>query len=514
MENESDNLLNNDALVDNHDHGGHGHSHGGKDKKHKHKHGHSHEGTVSDAVVGNSTSEAHGHSHDHGAHGHSHDSPASQENSSKKKSHGHSHDHEHNYEHDHDHNHNDHDHDHEHNHEHDHEHGHSHESPSSPSSRGLLSGLDTLKELDKKKKARYALTVCLVLTTVFMVGEVVGGYMANSLAIMTDAAHLLTDIGAMFLSSSLLIQYSFIFPSLFAMWISTHPPTSSLSFGFHRAEILGALASVLMIWALTGVLLYEAVQRITHPPEVDGKVMFIIASCGLAINIIDAIILHFGAGGHGHSHGGGGHSHGGGGHSHAKKKKRVATEEIDIEMGGEVKEHKEEMNINVYSAYIHVIGDCVQSIGVMIAALIIWIKPEWKIADPITTFIFSIIVLFTTIRLLKQSLGVLMEGVPSDVSVADVNSDLSELPGVTEVHDLHIWSITIGKPALSVHLTIADGVDSDDTLKSACRLLKSTYNIEHTTIQIERQAGDNSTALCNDPCPPPKQKTLKRQNSH
>ncbi|GAM20574.1 hypothetical protein SAMD00019534_037490 [Acytostelium subglobosum LB1] len=320
-----------------------------------------------------------------------------------------------------------------------------------------------------------------------MVGEIVGGYLSNSLAIMTDAAHLLTDIGAMFLS-------------LFAMWLSTHPPTSSMSFGFHRAEILGALASVLMIWALTGVLVYEAILRVIHPPDnVDGKIMFIIASCGLFINILDAIILHYGAGGHGHSHGGldHGHSHGG-----APKKKKKGLN-IDLGMTGE---DNKDMNINVYSAYIHVIGDCFQSIGVMVAAAIIWIKPEWKIADPITTFIFSGIVLFTTVKLLRQSLGVLMEGVPSGISVADVQEDLTQLQGVNEVHDLHIWSITIGRPALSVHLIVGEGIIGDEVLKSAKSMLLKTHNIEHTTIQIEITNKDSNLAFCNDPCPAPKAK--------
>eukprot|EP01133_Synstelium_polycarpum_P009104 gene9104-10676_t len=458
-----------------HSGGGHGHSHGEKKKKEK----------------------GHGHSHGEG-HGHAH----GEEKKKREKGHGHSHDEGHG--HSHGNYHDDH-----HNHDSHNENSLSEPLNSSPESllgspvyedslfeSVPLAGSKTIDEMKKQKKARLALTICLVLTTIFMIGEVVGGYMANSLAIMTDAAHLLTDIGAMF-----------------------------LSFGFHRAEILGALASVLMIWALTGVLIYEAIQRVLHPPDVvDGKIMFIIATCGLAINIIDAIILHYGAGGHGHSHGGGGghshgaapkkkkksghghlvedhgHSHGGGGdHGHAH-----GNDEIDIENG--VAKKKEHMNINVYSAYIHVIGDCFQSIGVMIASAIIWIKPHWKIADPITTFIFSIIVLFTTVRLLKQSLSVLMEGVPSEIDVAEVQDDLGQLRGVTEVHDLHIWSITIGKPALSAHLTIGEGVNADEVLRAANQLLLDTHSIAHTTIQIELPAKE---AMCRDSCKPPRKGLIK-----
>jgi len=412
------------------------------------KHGHSHGGGDKGKVKGNK------HGHSHGGHSHNHD---------------------------HDHDHDDHD-----------EHEHGEKVPLSKS----------FKSMDDKKKARYSLILALILTTIFMVGEIIGGWVANSLAIMTDAAHLLTDIGAMLLS-------------LFAMWIANRPPTSSLSFGFHRAEILGALASVLMIWLLTGILIYEGIQRIINPPDsVNGKIMFIIACGGLFINILDAIILHWGAGGHGHSHGG--HSHaGGGGHSHQKKKKKqshshlIATNVEDQDPENKIEDKKSVRNINVHSAYIHVLGDCFQSIGVMIASALIWIKPNWKIADPITTFIFSIIVLMTTIQLLKQSLGVLMEAVPSDIKVSEVREDLLDrIPGVSEVHDLHIWSITLGKPALSVHLTISPEVDSEVVLQMANKILDEEYSIKHTTIQIEKPTVKDA---CKDhSCPPP---TVKKRGS-
>jgi len=197
--------------------------------------------------------------------------------------------------------------------------------PSSPVDLPLL----TTKPDPAKKRARTALLLAVFFTTIFMAGEVAGGYFANSLAIMTDAAHLLTDIGAMLLS-------------LFAMWLASRPPTSEMTFGFHRAEILGALASVLTIWALTGVLIYEAILRILHPPEhVDGKLMFFIALGGLGINILDAVILHAGAGGHGHSHGLGGGSAGGGhGHSHGSSHSHKHKEKKDKEKTKE-KKHKE-----------------------------------------------------------------------------------------------------------------------------------------------------------------------------
>eukprot|EP01132_Coremiostelium_polycephalum_P003831 gene3831-4772_t len=359
-------------------------------------------------------------------------------------------------------------------------HGHSHNEEKQPLSKQKLGDLTA-----ERKRARLSLLIALVLTTIFMVGEVVGGYFANSLAIMSDAAHLLTDICAMLLS-------------LFAMWVASRPPTSTLSFGFHRAEILGALVSILMIWGLTGALIYEGIDRILNPPEkIDGMIMFIVGCAGLFINIVDAFILHWGAGGHGHSHGGGGHSHGGGGHAHKKKKSKKDHSGIKIENVDSKEKKKKYMNINLHSAYIHVLGDCLQSVGVMIASVIIWVKPSWKLADPITTFIFSVIVLVTTIKLLKQSIYVLMEAVPSEISVQQVKGDLHELEGVTEVHDLHIWSITLGKPALSVHLSIAEGANPDVVLQNANKLLSDEHSIAHTTIQIER-ANKNNECSDND----------------
>ncbi|KAK5581330.1 hypothetical protein RB653_001361 [Dictyostelium firmibasis] len=469
----NDNDYNNNSAIKNHDHKhDHNHKHD-HEHEHEHKHNHGHEdgnelepSNISDNNKNNNNNN-------------------NNNNESKKKKHGHSHGNE-----------NSGGHGHSHGSGSDHNHGSSDDDEESKP-------LNKLKNLDSKKKARYSLILALTLTTIFMVGEIVGGYFANSLAIMTDAAHLLTDIGAMFLS-------------LFAMWISQHPPTSSMSFGFHRAEILGALVSVLMIWALTGVLVYEAIQRILYPPDVvDGKIMFIIASCGLLINIIDAIILHWGSGGHGHSHGGGhGHSHGGGSHKKKSKKKRLIEnneEEIEDLANGN-KKKKGVKNINVHSAYIHVLGDCFQSVGVMIASCIIWVHPHWKIADPITTLIFSVIVLGTTIKLLRESLGVLMEGVPPEIDVSEVKGDLSEIEGVTEVHDLHIWSITLGRPALSVHLTILPSIDPEEILSIANKILLEDYEITHTTIQIEKPLVKDK---CKDhSCPPPKPKKKKIKNNN
>merc|ERR1719458_1907840 len=179
--------------------------------------------------------------------------------------------------------------------------------------------------------------------------EIVGGYMANSLAIATDAAHLLTDFASFMIS-------------LFAIWVASRPATKKMSFGWHRAEVIGATVSVLMIWVVTGILVYMAVERcVTGDFELNPTIMLITSGVGVLVNIIMGAVL-------GHSHGGGdGHGHGGG----------------------------NQENINVKAAFIHVIGDFLQSLGVFIAALVIYFKPEWNIIDPVCTFVFSVLVLFT-----------------------------------------------------------------------------------------------------------------------
>ncbi|XP_041089797.1 zinc transporter 2-like [Polyodon spathula] len=226
----------------------------------------------------------------------------------------------------------------------------------------------------EKRRARLQLYVASAVCLVFMIGEVVGGYLAHSLAIMTDAAHLLTDFASMLLS-------------LFSLWMASRPATKTMNFGWHRAEILGALVSVLSIWVVTGVLVYLAVQRIlTEQYEIDGRVMLITSGCAVAVNVIMGITLHQSSHLHGHSHG-----HHGASHSHDTSA-------------------SPQQNPSVRAAFIHVIGDLLQSVGVLIAAYVIYFKPEYKIIDPICTFLFSLLVLATTITILRDVLRVLMEG--------------------------------------------------------------------------------------------------------
>ncbi|CAG2120629.1 unnamed protein product, partial [Medioppia subpectinata] len=210
-----------------------------------------------------------------------------------------------------------------------------------------------------------------------------------------------------------------------------------MSFGYHRAEVLGAVTSILMIWILTGVLVYLAIERVrTNDFEIDSNTMLIVSGVGVVMNIVMGITLsdvfccrkrpqhaddrsqHSGLS-HGHSHASHGHSH---------------------------------VNMNVRAALIHVIGDLIQSVGVLIAALIIHLRPDYKIADPICTFIFSVLVMFTTYGIMRDAVYVLMEGFPRHMDYTAVKKDLMDIDGVHSVHSLHIWSLTMSRQTLSVHL--------------------------------------------------------------
>ncbi|KAM3933965.1 proton-coupled zinc antiporter SLC30A2 [Leptodactylus fuscus] len=313
----------------------------------------------------------------------------------------------------------------------------------------------------EKGKARRKLYVASVVCLLFMIGEVIGGYIAHSLAIMTDAAHLLTDFASMMIS-------------LFALWVSSRPATKTMNFGWHRAEILGALLSVLSIWVVTGVLVYLAVERIISGNyEIEGDVMLITSGAAVAVNIIMGLILH--QTGHGHSHGAGNtHSH-----SHNSG---------------------DQHNTSVRAAFIHVVGDFLQSLGVLVAAFVIYFKPEYKIIDPICTFLFSVLVLGTTLTILRDVLLVLMEGTPKGVDFNMVKDTLLSINGVKALHSLHIWALTVSQPVLSVHIAINEDADAQMVLKEASSLLQSKFHFHTTTMQIENYSEDMKDCQeCQDP---------------
>lgn len=332
-----------------------------------------------------------------------------------------------------------------------------------------------------RKKLIFASVLCLV----FMILEIVGGLLANSLAVATDAAHLLTDFASFMIS-------------LFSIWLAHRPPTKRMSFGWYRAEVIGAVTSVLLIWVVTGVLVYMAVQRIVlQEYEINATIMLITAGIGILVNIIMGVALQVGGVPHGHSHG----THHAGDDEDAHLKDPANGVAV-IENGGS-RPHSSTArgsgNINVRAALIHVIGDFLQSLGVFVAALIIFFRPEYRIADPLCTFLFSVLVLLSTMAILREALTVLMEGKPSSIDFRQVLTLLAQQPGVHMVHNLRIWALSMDKIALSAHIVIRPNEDAMQVLKSCSRMIRSNYDIFELTLQIEEyHEVMDDCAKCND----------------
>ncbi|XP_074656004.1 proton-coupled zinc antiporter SLC30A2-like isoform X2 [Tubulanus polymorphus] len=329
------------------------------------------------------------------------------------------------------------------------------------------------------KRARRKLMIASVLCLLFMTGEAVGGTLASSLAVVTDAAHLLSDFASFMIS-------------LLAIYLATRPATKKMSFGWYRAEVMGALVSVLLIWVVTGILVYMAVMRIVENEyEIEGDIMLITASIGVVFNIIMGATLHQ----HGHTHGPAPTPNPSDIESDTDSQSGTDT---DKDSHGHSHGHKQ--NINVRAAFIHVIGDFVQSIGVLVAAIIIYFRPDWKIADPICTFLFSVLVLFTTINILRDTLLVLMEGTPRGLNFTEVKSAFFEIKGVKEVHNLRMWSLTMNKTALSVHIAIDKDVEAQEVLKQASRLIRKRFGVHDITLQIEEYCETMADCTeCKDP---------------
>ncbi|KAF4526080.1 hypothetical protein B566_EDAN007573 [Ephemera danica] len=292
------------------------------------------------------------------------------------------------------------------------------------------------------------LLAATIMCLVFMVAEVIGGYLAGSLAVMTDAAHLMSDFVGFLVS-------------LFAIWISRWPPNKSLQFGYHRAEILGALSSICIIWVLTGVFVYLAVLRVLHQDFIiEPDTMMIVSALGVVINILMGLALHGAclSSHHGHSHG------------------LASTDES----------RSRNSNINMRAAIIHVVGDLVQSVGVFVSAIVIKFYPQAKLADPICTFVFSLVVLCTTGPIVRDATRVLMEGAPRHIDYSTVMTALQGLEGVRSAHSLQLWSLSLSQTAAIAHLAVEASADRDHVLLQANKLLRRKFNISSCTIQVER----------------------------
>ncbi|OCT86918.1 zinc transporter 4 [Xenopus laevis] len=313
------------------------------------------------------------------------------------------------------------------------------------------------REMRKQGKVKRKLVLAAVLYLLFMVGELVGGYVANSLAIMTDALHMLSDLSSIILT-------------LLALCLSSKSPNKRFTFGFHRLEVLSAIVSVLLVYILTGFLVYEAIQRTIHMNyNINGDVMLITAAVGVAVNLIMGILLSQTGHPHSHSHGPTANSPSPHGHSHG--------------------------SLAVRAAFVHALGDLAQSIGVLIAAYIIRFKPEYKIADPICTYIFSVLVLFTTIRIVWDTVLIILEGVPRQLNVDRIKDDLMKIDDVYSVKDLNVWSLTTGKSIAIIQLQLCPDASSkwEEVQNKARQVLLNTHGMYKCFIQIQSYRQEENT---------------------
>lgn len=267
-----------------------------------------------------------------------------------------------------------------------------------------------------------ALNAAIAIAIVFMLIEVIGGFLANSLALISDALHLFADVGALTLS-------------LVVLKIAHWPRTPRMSFGYQRAEILGALASALSLWVLCMVLVYEGIMRLITPQPVEGPIVFVIAVIGFFANVVMLRLLHPTQGD----------------------------------------------NINMRAAYLHILGDLLGSAAVIVGGFILWLT-NWYPIDPIITILFSLGIVYGSGKIISESIAILMESTPAGIDPLKIEEELLEIEGVEEVHDLHVWMVSHNKLALSAHIVAKN---TQAVLNEAHQIIEMGYGIHHMTFQVE-----------------------------
>lgn len=277
----------------------------------------------------------------------------------------------------------------------------------------------------ERAQVRSRLAIALGLTLAFMGVELVGGVLTSSLALIADAGHMATDVGALSLS-------------LFAIWMASRPAPPERTYGYYRVEILAALANGLWLMLLVAYVLWEAARRFTETPEVDAGPMLGVAAAGLGVNVISGLLL-------------------------APERRR---------------------NLNVRGAFLHVLGDILGSIGAMTAAAVILITGA-NVADPIVSVAIAGLILFGAVRLVWETVDVLLETTPRHLDVTRLSEALQAIAGVTSVHDVHVWTVTSGFIAMSAHVSVAGGPGHDEVLVRAQQLLRDRFGIDHATLQLE-----------------------------
>jgi cobalt-zinc-cadmium efflux system protein len=276
-------------------------------------------------------------------------------------------------------------------------------------------------------QSRSVLALTLVLTCAFLLVELVAGFWTGSLALLADATHMLVDAGGVLLS-------------LLAVWFAERPATPAKTYGYYRVEILAALVNGVVLCVMAIAILVATYERLWHPPHVPGGPILVVATLGLLVNLAGMWLLHGGAA----------------------------------------------ESLNVRSAYLEVLGDAVSSALVIVAGLII-IVTGWTLADVIAGALIALFILPRTWALLRQAVNVLLEGAPAHLDVTEIEDALRSAPAVRRVHDLHVWTLTSGREAMSAHVVVEAGAPTDRILEELHLVLHARFGIDHTTIQIETE---------------------------
>jgi cobalt-zinc-cadmium efflux system protein len=274
-------------------------------------------------------------------------------------------------------------------------------------------------------RSRPVLVAALALTAGFLLVEAAAAFWTGSLALLADAGHMLTDVGGLALA-------------LFAIWVAARPPTPAKTYGYYRAEILAALANALVLLAVAAGILWEAWHRLAEPVEVLGGPMLLVAVLGLGVNLGCAWLLH-----------------------------RGAAE-----------------SLNVRAAYLEVLSDAASSGAVLVAAVVI-VTTGWTLIDALVSAAIGLWIVPRTLRLLVQAVNVLLEGTPPHLEVAEIEAAMTGVAGVQRVHDLHVWTLTSGREAMSAHVVVDDIGESERLLEALHAVLHARFGIDHTTIQLE-----------------------------
>ena len=283
------------------------------------------------------------------------------------------------------------------------------------------------------RESRRRLSIILALTTLYMFAEFFGGLWTGSLALLADSGHMLADVAALMLA-------------LLAVWFSSRPATPSKTFGYYRLEILAALVNGAGLVLISFFIFYEAYSRWSAPPHVRSGAMIMVATGGLAVNLVCARLLH----------------------------------------------HERHDDLNVRGAWLHIVGDALGSIGAMAAGALIAVF-GWNAADPLISVFIGLLIVWSSWNLIRDATNVLLEGTPAHINLAAVEAAILETEGVSNVHDLHIWTITSGREALSAHVIHAYSITPPVLLKELRDKLHDRFGVDHLTIQMETADFEDDT---------------------